>query len=121
MTVSDKLAGGTLVELPAEAGDVNAPHFQPNEAWLRSAPADRQKMAMWRWFATRHEEPVTATPHDDSGHFLYSEGEPLLADRVLHERFDALVDPTVVDALVAVVQAESGNEWVIRPPDKFSG
>lgn len=121
MTVTDRLADGKLVNLPPEAGDVNAPRFEVNDGWLRKAPPDQQKTAMWRWFATRYEEPATATPHDDQGEFLFTDGEPVLADVVLHTRFDACVPKEVVDELVRSVQAEVGNEWALRRLDKFGG
>ena len=64
MITTDKIADGKLLTLPPEAGDVNAPRFQPNDAWLRQAPPDQQKTAMWRWFATRYEEPsLIRKPH----------------------------------------------------------
>ena len=118
MITTDKIADGKLLTLPPEAGDVNAPRFQPNDAWLREAPPDQQKTAMWRWFATRYEEPSQAAPHDEQGEFDFTDGGPCLADEVLHERFDGCVPRPVVDELVASVQAEAGNEWVPKGLDE---
>ena len=103
MIATDRLADGKLLTLPPEAGDVNAPRFEPNPDWLRSASAVEQKTAMWRWFATRYEELDADAPRDErSG--------AVLADRVLHDRFDACVPREVVDQLVHSLQAEAGNE-----------
>lgn len=114
MPATDTLTNGRLITLPPEAGDVNAPRFEPNEDWLRSAPPEQQKTAMWRWFATRFEEFETAVPHDDQGDYVFTEGGPWLADEVMHERFDAFVPEDVVQALVESVQREAGNEWAKR-------
>lgn len=111
---TERVTDGKLVSLPPEAGDVNAPCFQPNDAWLRSAGADQQKAAMWRWFATRFENPESAVPHDEQGGYLFTEGGPWLADELLHERFDAFVPEGVVQELVDSVQREVGNEWAKR-------
>ena len=70
MPATDKITGAALrrlprEELPLEAGDVNAPRFEPNDEWLRGASPQLQKIAMWRWFATRFEDPEdpeTAAP-----------------------------------------------------------
>lgn len=118
---TDKLADGALISLPPEAGDVDAVRFEPVDAWLRQADAVLQKTAMWRWFATRYEDPRTATPHDEGGEFLYLDGGPFHADAVLHERFDRCVPRQVVDELVASVQQAVGNDWAPRPLDKSGG
>lgn len=118
---TDKIADGQVISLPPEAGDVDAVRFEPDDAWLRQAEPVLQKTAMWRWFATRYEDPRTATPHDEGGEFLYVHGGPCRADAVLHERFDRCVPPAVVDELVARVQQEVGNDWAPRPLDKSGG
>lgn len=118
MTVPERIFDGKLVPLPAEAGDVNAPRFDPVDSWLRTAPAIQQKAAMWRWFATRYEDPQVATPHDDQGNYVFTDGGPFRADEVLHERFDRCVVPEVVQELVGDVQAEVGNDWALRRLDK---
>jgi len=121
MTATDTLTDGKLINLPPEAGDVNAPRFEPDETWLRGASPDQQKTAMWRWFATRYEDPDTAVPHDDDGGYVFTDGGPFLADEVLHERFDGCVPPAVVEALVKSVQQQVGNEWALRRLDKSGG
>lgn len=118
MTVSERISNEGLVELPPEAGDVNAPKFEPDETWLQEADAEMQKAAIWRWFATRHEHPDGAVPHDDEGNYLFGEGEPVLADQALHTRFGKLVPPAVIAEVVRAVQAEAGNEWVCKRMDK---
>ena len=121
MAVADKIADRGVVSLPPEAGNIDAPVFEVDEAWLRAAGADLQKAAMWRWFATRYEDPKLATPHDKDGSFLYTNGGPYAADRVLHERFDRLVPPAVVGELVTTLHEEVGNEWAPKPMDKEAG
>jgi hypothetical protein len=121
MTVADRLTEGKLIPLPSEAGDINAPRFEPNERWLRTAAPRLQKLAMWRWFATRYADPQEVVPHDEDGDYLYTDGGPFLADRVLLERFEGCVPPDVIEDLTREVQAEVGNEWALKPADQFGG
>lgn len=121
MTASDDLLDGPLIYLPPEAGDVDQPRFEPDNDWLRQAPPDYQKSAMWRWLATHYEDPETATPHDQQGHFDFLDGGPFLADRVLTERFQGIVDDDVIHDFIRKVQAEVGNEWALKRLDRFSG
>ena len=112
MPATDELIEGKLLTLPPEAGDVDAPRFEPNDDWLREAPPKLQKTAMWRWFATRYEDPKAAVQHDDQGNYVFTEGRgPCFVDETLHERFDAFVPECVVEELVQSLQQESGNEW----------
>ncbi|AKJ30276.1 hypothetical protein AAW51_3585 [Caldimonas brevitalea] len=108
------------MSLPPEAGDINSPVFELNEEWLRGAEPTLQKAAMWRWFATRYEDPELTTPHDTEGNYLYTEGGPYMADEVLHQHFDTLVPTEVVDELVEHVKSEVGNEWAPKQMDKMS-
>lgn len=125
MPAADNVTHTPNIPLPPEAGDVNAPRFDPNEDWLRRARPDEQKAAMWRWFATRYEEPgspESAKPHDGEGRRVLDEGDsPFHADEVLHERFDRLVPREVVDDLVRGVQRSAGNGWARRGGDDFGG
>ncbi len=121
MTASDELLQDQLVYLPPEAGDIDLPRFQPNDEWLREAPINQQQMAMWRWMATHFEDPTTATPHDQQGHFDFLDGGPYFADQVLVERFQGVVDDDVIHDLVRKVQAEVGNEWAMKRLDRFGG
>jgi len=121
MPATDTLIEGQLITLPPEAGDVNAPRFEPNDDWLRQAPPEHQKTAMWRWFATRFEDPETAVPHDEQGGYVFVDGGPWHADEVLHERFDAFVPEDVVESLVQRVQEEVGNDWAKRQLDESGG
>jgi len=125
MPATDLLTGGELIQLPPEAGDVDAPRFEPNDDWLRTAPPDAQQTAMWRWFATRYEDPndpETAAPHDGQGRRVYSEGDgPFHADEVLHQRFDRCVPEGVIDTLVQRLRQQVGNDWARRGGDDFGG
>ena len=121
MPATDDLIDGQLIVLPAEAGDVNAPRFEPRDDWLRQAAPDQQKTAMWRWFATRFEDPETAVPHDEQGGYVFTDGGPWLADEVLHERFDRCVPADVVQSLVQRVRERVGNEWARRRLDESGG
>jgi hypothetical protein len=125
MPATDTVTDTPNVPLPPEAGDVNAPRFEPNEDWLRRAAPDQQKAAMWRWFATRYEEPAhpeTSAPQDAQGRRVHDDDEgPFHADEVLHARFDELVPREVVDDLVQGVQQAAGNDWARRGVDEFGG
>lgn len=121
MTVTERIGEGRVVDLPPEAGDLDATPFEPNDAWLQGAAPDQQKTAMWRWFATRYESPITAVPHDDQGEFLFLDGGPYHADEVLHDRFAAFVPREAIDALLEAVQAEAGNTWAPKSIDRFGG
>jgi hypothetical protein len=122
---TDAVVDAPLDPLPPEAGDVNAPRFEPDDAWLRHAEPALQKAAMWRWFASHYEspeDPESAAPHDAEGRRVYAEGTgPFHADEVMHARFDAVVPRDVVDDLVRRVQQRGGNDWACRGMDKFSG
>jgi hypothetical protein len=125
MPATDTLIEARLIPLPPEAGDVDAPVFHPNEDWLRGASPEQQKAVMWRWFATRYEDPrdpETAAPHDERGQRVFADGEgPFHADEVLHGRFDGCVPTAVVDELVKRLQEEVGNDWARRGLDEFGG
>ncbi len=122
MIATDKLTDGQLIELPDEAGgDPSGAAFEPNDDWLRGADATQQKTAMWRWFATHYAEPAETMPHDENGEYLYTDGGPYRADRVLRERFGSSVPVEVLDALIASVESEVGTDWALKPIDKESG
>jgi hypothetical protein len=124
MTPTDTLFDAPLEPLPPEAGDVNAPRFEPSDDWLKRTGPTMQKVAMWRWFATRYEDPKdpeTTAPHEgDSRHLVDGEG-PIRVDEVLHRRFDGCVPRPVVDELVERVQRAAGKEWARRGVDEFGG
>lgn len=119
MIATDELTDGKLIDLPAAAGDVTQPRFEPIDDWLRSAPELEQKTAIWRWFATRYEEMELNTPHDDEGNFLIGEKKPVKADEVLAERFGAVVPAPVLQSLLAAVKEKAGNRWAVMPLDKL--
>lgn len=121
MTASDTITDGQLVYLPPEAGDVNSPRFQPDPEWLESAEPTLQKAAMWRWFSTHYEDPDVATPHDGAGNYVFLDGGPFLADKVIPDRFEGFVPDDVIRELVHSVQAEAGNEWAAKVLDRFGG
>ena len=125
MPATDLLTDGRLIDLPPEAGDVNAPRFDPRDEWLRRAQPQAQKTAMWRWFATRYEnpsDPESALPHDGDGRRVLAEGEgPFRAGEVLHERFRGTVPEHVIDELARRVEEEAGSLWARRGHDEFGG
>src|SRR5688500_844302 len=43
MTVVERISGSRTLDLPNEAGDVNAPRFEPIDDWLRGAEPELQK------------------------------------------------------------------------------
>ena len=118
MISTDKLTDGQLIDLPAEAGDPSAAQFEPDDGWLAAAEPALQKTAMWRWFATRFEEPAEAVPHDDEGNYLWDEGGPCRAGEVLRQRFGGRVPAAVLDEFIERVEAEGGAEWAPRRLDK---
>ena len=119
MIATDELTDGQLIDLPAAAGDVTQPRFEPVDDWLRGATDVEQKTAMWRWFATRYEEMAVTTPHDDEGNYLIGEKKPVKADQVLTERFGAVVPEAVLQALINDLRDKVGNRWAVMPMDKL--
>jgi hypothetical protein len=119
MSIPDRLWPNGPVDLPPEAGNIAASHFEPNEEWLTQAAPEFQQAAMWRWFASRFEDPYHAVPHNEhSEDFMWGDGEPIRADRALAERFDTLVPPSVINSVSKAVRDEVGNEWAIKRLDK---
>jgi len=76
---------------------------------------------MWRWFSTHYEDPDVATPHDGAGNYVFLDGGPFLADKVIPDRFEGFVPDDVIRELVHSVQAEAGNEWAAKVLDRFGG
>ena len=64
---------------------------------------------------------MVATPHDDSGNYLYEDGEPCSADQLLRKRFGTLIPSAVLEGLIDATRAEVGNDWVAKRMDKFGG
>lgn len=121
MISTDALTGGTLHELPPEAGDTTQPRFEVKDEWLRTAEPPLQKTAVWRWFATRYEEMEPSTPHDSEGNFFLGVKDPPVSlDAVLRERFGDVVPHDVLDSLISDVQRRAGDQWVKMDLDKLS-
>lgn len=119
MSIPDRLWPAGPVDLPPEAGDAAASRFEPDENWLRQAPPELQQAVLWRWFASRFDDPRDAVPHqENSGDFMWGDDEPVIADQVLSERFAALVPHAVIQAVVSAIRDEVGNEWAIKRLDK---
>lgn len=120
MIDSERITGEELQTLPPEAGDINAPRFEPDDRWLKAASAAEQKAAVWHWFATHYESPVSARPHGGAGDFLYEEGEPFFVAQLLETRFALSVPAEVLAELTERIRAEAGDEWVWKDLDKLS-
>ncbi|KAF1050252.1 hypothetical protein [Xylophilus sp.] len=118
LIASDELTDGRHIELPPEAGDVNAPRFEPNDGWLRAAEPAAQKAAIWRWFATRYEEIETTTPSEATGDTLEPQGGTVALDATLRERFAEVVPAEVLDGLIQQAQSRAGNDWTPHRLDK---
>ena len=118
MAVTDLLFPDHVVELPAAAGDQAASRFEPVDGWLQGASREHQLAAMWRWFATRYDDPREAVPHDDEGNYLYTDGGPFKASAVLQERFGGLVGDEVIATLLDAIHREVGEDWALRGIDK---
>jgi len=119
MSIPDRLWPQGPVDLPPEAGNIAASHFEPNDEWLAQATPELQKSALWRWFASRFEDPYHAVPHNErSEDYMWGEGEPIKADLALAERFRTLVPHTVIDEVARVLRDEVGNDWALKRLDK---
>lgn len=119
MSIPDRLWPEGPVDLPPEAGNPAASHFEPNEAWLAQASPKLQQAALWRWFASRFDDPYHAVPHNERGEdYLWGEGEPIKADLALAERFGAVVPHTIIDQVARALRDEVGNEWALKRLDK---
>ena len=119
MIATDELTDGQLIDLPAAAGDVLQPRFEPVDDWLKTASPVEQKTAMWRWFATRYEEMETSTPHDDEGEYLVGEKKLVQVADVMAERFAPLVPGEVLQQLVDGITSRGGQTWSSMPLDKL--
>jgi hypothetical protein len=122
MTVPDRLWPTGPIDLPPEAGNIAASRFEPSESWLTHASPALQQAALWRWFASRFDEPRYAVPHHEgSDDFMWGDDEPVQADQAVKERFASLVPPPVIQEFLAALRAEVGNEWAIKRVDKAGG
>lgn len=119
MSISDRLWPNGPVDLPPEAGNITTSHFEPNEAWLAQAAPELQKSVLWRWFATRFDDPHAAVPHSEHREdYLWGEGEPIKADLALAERFRTLVPHAIIDEVARALRDEVGNDWALKRLDK---
>ena len=100
-----------LLELPAEAGDLDQRPFEPDDAWIRQAEKSQQIDAMRRWFTDRYEDPVMDTPYHD-GAYVFVRGGPYDPNDVIQERFGDVVDYDVMSELINDLWSETGDEWV---------
>ncbi|MEH3085162.1 MAG: hypothetical protein PGN26_01170 [Xylophilus ampelinus] len=131
LIASDALTDGRLIELPPEAGDVNAPRFEPEDDWLRAAEPAEQKAAMWRWFATRYEEITPGGIAETASAPVEAELDkepvpepadgPVRLDATLRERFAGRVPDAVIDDLVARVREQTVKDWMPLATDKAGG
>lgn len=117
MTSSEEELHTTTYELPPEAGDIDAPRFQPEDGWLRGAPRELQLRAMRRWFEARYVDPVHTTPHDDKGEYLFLGEGPCRPATELEKRFRGVVDDPVIEELVQALRSEVGDAWAPRAND----
>lgn len=53
MIATDELTNGQLIDLPAEAGEVNEPRFEPRDDWLRTAGTGLVASLAWASCASR--------------------------------------------------------------------
>lgn len=104
-------------ELPPEAGDIDAPRFEPEDGWLRGAGPELQQRAMRRWFEARYVNPVYTTPHDENGDYLFTGEGPCHPREVLDERFGGMVRDEVIEELAQALRREVGDDWAPRSSD----
>ena len=112
---------GKLVDLPKEAGNLDAPRFEPAIDWLKTASRVEQKTAIWRWFGSHFDQHEEAAPHDGEGNFLFANNEHVMADVALREKFSGLVPDEVLETLISDVVKKTGKAWAARTVDKFAG
>ncbi len=98
-------------EIPAEAGDVDDPKFDPADDWLKTAVRPLQIEAMRQWLYGRFEDPAHETPYDSSeGGYQFIYGGPYDPSEVLHERFEEIVPFDVIDELAHDVYMNLGYQ-----------
>lgn len=106
------------VELPPEAGDIDARCFDPDDDWIKGATEDLQISAMRKWFCDRYEDPANQTPYSsDEGGYLYIWGGPYDPGNEIQERFDRVVPHEVMQRLIIELLQEVGSEWAPIEPD----
>lgn len=98
-------------ELPNQATLHEHP-FEPDDHWLKNAPAELQAVAMRRWFLARFCDPVHDLPYNGrEGGYVFVNGGPYDPDEELQERFHDVVDLDVIQELVHELYQEVGDEW----------
>jgi hypothetical protein len=105
-------------ELPPEAGDIDDPHFDPDDKWIASAPRDLQIEAMRQWFYARYEDPANQTPYSSQeGGYIFVWGGPYDPNDVIQERFSHVVTYEVMDELIHDLWNEVGDAWAPIEPE----
>lgn len=114
-----------LSNLPAHAWDntfdVDGP-FNPDMAWLRTAEADQQRIAIHGWFVARYCDPAQETPYNSEQGYTFINGGPYDPREVLEQQFAGVVDDELIAAVADDLVGEVGEQWApIRPhrPDDF--
>lgn len=101
-----------MIQLPPEAGDLSSDPFEPDDAWLASAPRELQIAAMRRWFLDRYEDPANETPWDgEDKKYFFVWGGPYDPNDEIQSRFDNIVEFGTMWELIEELRSEVGDEW----------
>lgn len=100
-----------LPELPSAA--FNDEHScAVNEAWLKKASPNEQVAALVQWFGARFCDPAEEAPYTSSeGGYLWIHGGPYEAGDQIGAQFHGLVDETVIERAVEVVEGDGVYQW----------
>ncbi len=86
--------------------------FDPANSWLRTAAEEDQLDAMRSWFLARYCDPQINLPRNtEAGGYLFLYGGPFNPSDELHERFDGLVDDTLIENVADEMFHRAGDEW----------
>lgn len=89
-----------------------------NEDWLKSSSTTdaHRKNAIDRWFMARFCLPAQAGCDFVEGKgYVFQDTGPHDAQKVLHERFDGLVDSALIDSVAEDITDDWGMLWVKTP------
>lgn len=101
-----------MSELPLEAGNFDGSPFEPNDAWLATAPRELQVAAMRRWFLDRFEDPANETPWDgEDKEYVFVWGGPYDPNDEIQGRFGDTVALDVMMELITDLWRDVGDKW----------
>jgi len=100
------------IQLPPEASNDDGQPFEPDDAWLSTAPREQQIAAMRRWFLARYENPANKTPWDgEDKKYVFIWGGPYHPNDEIQERFGGIVPHDTMHELIVELWQNVGDEW----------